>query len=47
MLTYSYKAKSIGGGEFSGQLQAKSRSEVVAVLKQKGLFLLKVEPQNR
>ena len=47
MLTYSYKAKNISGGEFSGQIQAKSRNEVIAALKQKGLFLLKVEPLNR
>ena len=47
MLTYSYKAKNISGTELTGQLQAKSRNEVVAALKQKGLFLLKVEPQNR
>jgi type II secretory pathway component PulF len=47
MLTYSYKAKNISGIELSGRLQAQSRSEVVAALKRKGLFLLKVEPQNR
>ena len=47
MLTYSYKAKNISGNELTGQLQARSRNEVVAALKQKGLFLLKVEPQNR
>lgn len=47
MLTYSYKAKNISGAEFTGQLQAKSRSEVVATLKRKGLFLLTVEPQSR
>jgi len=47
MLTYSYKAKNISGTEFAGQLQARSRNEVVATLKQKGIFLLKVEPQNR
>jgi type IV pilus assembly protein PilC len=47
MLTYSYKAKTISGSELAGQIQAKSRNEVVAALKQKGLFLLKVEPQNR
>ncbi len=47
MFTYSYTAKNISGSELSGQLQAKGRNEVVAALKQKGLFLLKVEPQNR
>ncbi len=47
MNTYIYKAKNAGGNEFSGQMQANSRSDVVAALKQKGLFLLKVEPQNR
>jgi type IV pilus assembly protein PilC len=47
MLTYSYKAKNIGGNELSGQMQAKSRNEVVAALKEKGLFLLKVEPQSK
>ena len=47
MLTYSYKAKTITGTELTGQLQARSRNEVVAALKQKGLFLLKVESQNR
>ncbi|MHC4396857.1 MAG: type II secretion system F family protein [Planctomycetota bacterium] len=47
MLTYSYKAKNISGNELSGQIQAQSRNEVVAALKQKGLFLLKVVPQNR
>lgn len=47
MLIYSYKAKNISGSEFSGQLQAKNRNEVIAALKQKGLFLLKVEPLNR
>jgi type IV pilus assembly protein PilC len=47
MLTYSYKAKNISGEELSGQLQAQSRAEVVGKLKQKGLFLLKVEPQSR
>ena len=47
MLTYSYKAKNISGSELSGQFQAKSRNEVVAALKQKGLFLLKVEPLSR
>jgi type II secretory pathway component PulF len=47
MNTYFYKAKNVGGNEFSGQMQANSRSDVVAALKQKGLFLLKVEPQNR
>ena len=47
MLTYSYKAKNISGEELSGQLQAQSRAEVVATLKQKGLFLLKVEPLGR
>jgi len=47
MLTYSYKAKNISGNELFGQLQGKTRNEVVAALKQKGLFLLKVEPQSR
>ena len=47
MLTYSYKAKNISGSELFGRIQARSRNEVVAALKQKGLFLLKVEPQNR
>lgn len=47
MLTYSYKAKNISGIELTGQLQAKSRNEVVAALKRKGLFLLTVEPQSR
>ena len=47
MLTYSYKAKNISGNELFGQIQAQSRNEVVASLKQKGLFLLKVAPQNR
>jgi len=47
MLTFSYKAKNISGNELSGQIQAESRNEVIASLKQKGLFLLKVEPQNR
>ncbi|MHC4738826.1 MAG: type II secretion system F family protein [Planctomycetota bacterium] len=47
MLTYSYKAKNISGNELFGQIQAKNRNEVVAALKQKGLFLLKVAPQNR
>ena len=47
MLTYSYKAKNISGNGLFGQIQAKSRNEVVTALKQKGLFLLKVAPQNR
>ena len=47
MLTYSYNAKNINGSELTGQLQAQSRHEVIALLKQKGLFLLKVEPQNK
>jgi len=47
MLTFSYKAKNISGNEFSGQIQAESRNDVIASLKQKGLFLLKVEPQNK
>lgn len=47
MLTYSYKAKNIGGEELSGQVQGENRQEVIAALKQKGLFLLKVEPEGR
>ena len=46
MLTYSYKAKNISGNELSGQMQGKTRQEVVAALKQKGRFLLKVEARN-
>ena len=47
MFTYTYRAKNISGNELTGQLQAKSRNDVVAALKQKGLFLLKVEPQSK
>ena len=47
MFTYSYKARNFSGSELSGQLQAQSRSEVVTALKQKGLFLLTVEPQSK
>ena len=47
MFTYSYKAKNISGNELAGQIQAKSRLEVITALKQKGFFLLKVEPQSR
>ena len=47
MLTYSYKAKNISGNEYSGQIQAESRREVAALLKQKGLFLFKVDRQNK
>ena len=46
MLTYIYKAKNISGVELSGRMQGKSRQEVVTALKQKGLFLLKVESEN-
>ena len=47
MITYSYKAKNISGNELSGQIQGQSRHDVVTVLKQKGLFLLKVEAQSK
>lgn len=47
MLTYSYKAKNINGNELSGQIQGKNRADVITALKQKGLFLLTVEPQSK
>jgi type II secretory pathway component PulF len=47
MLTYTYEAKNISGNELVGQIQGKSRQEAAATLKQKGLYLLKIEPQSR
>lgn len=47
MLTYTYKAKNIGGNEFSGQMQGASRREVIVALKQKGFYILAIEPLSK
>lgn len=47
MFTYNYQAKNINGIEFSGQVPASNRQEVISILKRKGLYLFRVESQNR
>jgi type IV pilus assembly protein PilC len=47
MLTYMFKAKTNEGTLVSGDIRADRRETVVNTLKQKGYYLLSVEPQNK
>jgi type IV pilus assembly protein PilC len=47
MYTYNYQARNMSGEMLSGQTQAQDLHAAVASLKQKGLFLLRMEPQNQ
>ena len=47
MLTYTFKAKTNEGTLVSGDLRADRRETVVTTLKQKGYYLLSIEPENK
>ncbi|MCK4795132.1 MAG: type II secretion system F family protein [Desulfobacteraceae bacterium] len=47
MLTYIFKAKTNEGALVSGDMRADRRETVVSALKQKGYYLLSIEPENR
>jgi len=47
MLNYTFKAKNSEGALVSGSIQADRRETVITALKQKGYFLLSVQPKSR
>jgi len=47
MLSYIFKARNSQGALISGDIAADGRQNAVTALKQKGYYLLSVEPQNR
>jgi len=47
MLNYTFKAKNIEGALVAGAMQADRREQVITALKNKGYYLLSVEPESK